>query len=231
MNHDQNYLHGDRFSFLVMSGVAWSQSADTPSKIEGSWEKVACPFDSTKALLPVTCGRLKVPENYDEPGRSIELAFMVVKAAQNIDAESPVIFLNGGPGGTSLVFAERLVTVPEIRETVVDRDWLFFDQRGAGRSSPALYCPPEENWFDSVKVCRDQLLKQGIDLSQYNSVRSASDMETLRKALGVKQWNLWGVSYGTRLAFTMARYYPSSVRSIVHDGPDLPEDQEVVGRL
>ncbi len=33
---------------------------------------------------------------------------------------------------------------------------------------------------------------------------------------------------GPDWAFTMARYYPSSVRSIVHDGPDLPEDQEVV---
>src|SRR5687768_14916303 len=37
--------------------------AATPSQVEGSWEKVACPFDSRKALLPVTCGRLKVPEN------------------------------------------------------------------------------------------------------------------------------------------------------------------------
>ena len=90
-----------------------------------SWTKVACPFDSTKALLPVTCGRLTVPENYDHLGRSIEIAVMIVNPAKNIDPEHPVIFLNGGPGGTSLVFAERLVTTPAIRETVVDRDWVF----------------------------------------------------------------------------------------------------------
>ncbi len=53
-------------------------------------------------------------------------------------------------------------------------------------------------------------------------------MEALRKVLGIKQWNLWGTSYGSRLAFTMARYYPSSVRSIIHDGADLPEAQEMV---
>ena len=35
----------------------------------------------------------------------------------------------------------------------------------------------------------------------------------------------------TRLALTVARYFPSSVRSIVHDGPYLPEDQEVVEDL
>jgi pimeloyl-ACP methyl ester carboxylesterase len=108
---------------------------------------------------------------------------------------------------------------------------VFFEQRGSGRSTPALFCPDRENYFEGIKASRDEFIKQGVDLSQYNSARSASDMEALRKALGAKQWNLWGASYGSRLAFTMARYYPGSVRSIVHDGPDLPEDQEVVDDL
>jgi|GEM_PF-1367899 len=215
-------------SVVAFEGMALK--AATPTQVEGSWEKVACPFDSRKALLPVTCGRLKVPENYEDPkGRAIEIAVMIVSPPSKVDPENPVIFLNGGPGGTSLVFAERLVTTPGIRKTVVDRDWVFFDQRGAGRSIPALYCPPGD--LNGLKACRDQFIKQGVDLSQYNSARSASDMEALRKALGVKQWNLWGASYGSRLALTMARYYPSSVRSIVHDGPDLPEDQEIVEDL
>jgi len=175
------------------------------------------------------CGRLKVPENYDDPkGRTIEIAFMVVKAQKNIDPEHPVLFLNGGPGQTSLYFAETLVTNSLIYDVVVDRDWVFFDQRGTGRSTPRLYCPDEkDNPFD-LKKCRDDLIKQGIDLSQYNSARIATDMEELRKALGVNQWNLWGISYGSRLALTMARYFPSSVHSIVHDGPGLPEGQERV---
>src|SRR5438105_3493823 len=209
---------------------AGALKAATPSQVAGSLEKVACPFDSSKALLPVTCGRLKVPENYDDPkGRSIEIAFMVVNAPQNIDPDNPVIYMSGGPGGPSLVYAEMLVTIPQIHEVVVDRDWVFFDQRGAGRSTPALYCPGgEKDYLKRVKACRDMLIKQGVDLSQYNSARSASDMEALRKTLGVKQWNLWGTSYGSRLAFTMARYYPSSVRSIIHDSAELPEDQEMV---
>src|SRR5438034_11691553 len=94
--------------------------AATPSQVEGSWEKVACPFDSRKALLPVTCGRLKVPENYDHPGKVIEIAFMVVKARKNIDPENPVIYISGGPGAPSLVYAEMLVTTPHIHEVVVD---------------------------------------------------------------------------------------------------------------
>src|SRR4029434_10624656 len=101
-----------------------SAKAAATSRVETSWEKVACPFDSSKALLPITCGRLKVPENYDDPtGRSIEIAFMVVKARENIDTKTPVLFLNGGPGQTSLYFAETLVTNPLIHDVVVDRDW------------------------------------------------------------------------------------------------------------
>ena len=219
-------------SMLAFGSIA--SSAPPPAQVEGSWEKkIACPFDSSEALLPVTCGRLKVPENYDRPeGRAIEVAFMVVSPQRKIDPEHPVIFLSGGPGSPSLVHAERLVTTPGIRETVVDRDWVFFDQRGGGRSVPALYCPPgEEDWFEQVKACRDKFVKEGVDLSQYNSARIASDIEALREVLGVQQWNLWADSYGTRLALTVARYYPSSVRSIVHDGAYLPEDQEVVEDL
>jgi len=197
-------------------------------QVGGSWEKVPCPFDSSKSLLPVTCGRLKVPENYQDPkGRSIEIAFMVVKAQKNVDPENPLIYLNGGPGGTSLIDAEMLVTRPGVHQIVVDRDWVFLDQRGTGRSTPALYCAQTD--LNGLKACRDKFIKEGVDLSQYNSVQIANDIEALRKALGVKRWNVWGSSYGSRLAFTMAHYYPASVRSIIHEAPDLPEDQELVG--
>jgi pimeloyl-ACP methyl ester carboxylesterase len=200
--------------------------AAEPPRIEGSVEKVPCPFDATKSLLPVDCGHLKVPENYDAPGRTIEVAYMIVRAPGNRDPEHPVIFLSGGPGSPSLVHVETLVTTPAIRDVVAGRDWVFFDQRGGGRSVPQLYCPPGDDWFQRLKDCRDGLIKQGVDLSQYNSKRISADMEALRKALGVTQWNVWGASYGARLAFTVARYYPSSVRALLVDGPYLPEDQE-----
>ena len=216
--------------FLAVFGAAGLNAAEPP-RIEGLIEKGACPFDAGKALLPVECGRLKVPENYDSPGRTIEVAFMIVHPRDNRDPGNPVIFLSGGPGSPSLVHVETLVTLPAITEIVVDRDWVFFDQRGGGRSVPQLFCQPEEDWFKRVNTCRDQLIKQGVDLSQYNSARIASDMEALAKALGVKQWNVWGASYGSRLAMTVARYYPSRVRTLVLDAPYLPEDQELVEDL
>lgn len=152
---------------------------------------------------------------------------MVVKAERKVD-DNAVIFLNGGPGSTSLWHSERLVANPAIREIVVDRDWVFFDQRGGGRSNPALYCPPDPDYHRQITSCRDTYIKQGVNLSMYNSRQISHDMEALREALGVRQWNVWGASYGARLAFTMARYHPSSVRTLLVDGPYLPEDQEVV---
>jgi pimeloyl-ACP methyl ester carboxylesterase len=217
--------------FLAQPNVFFGQTPQTNTS-PSSWEKVDCPFDTKKALLPVTCGRLKVPENYDDPkSRLIEVAFMIISPEKKIDPDSAVIFLSGGPGSPALVHVETLVTTPAIREVVVDRDWVFFDQRGGGRSVPAFRCGEEEDWFQRVKNCRDQFVKQGVDLSQYNSARIARDMEELRKVLGVKQWNVWGASYGARLAFTFTRYYPTSTRTLLVDGPYMPEEQEVVSDL
>lgn len=120
------------------------------------------------------------------------------------------------------------MTHPHIRDVVVDRDWIFFDQRGSGRSTPSLMCEPDDDWFKQVKTCRDRFIAQGVDLSQYNSARIASDMEALRKALGVPQWNLWGISYGARLAVVSARLFPASVRSIILDAAGVPEGTELV---
>ena len=218
---------------LVLGSItASSQSiappAASPAQGSGSWE-VPCPFDSSTALLPVTCGRLKVPENPGNPaGRVVEIAFMLVKAPRSTDQHGPVVFLNGGPGQNSLFYAEQLVTHPHIRDVVVDRDWVFFDQRGTGRSTPSLYCAPHADWATEVRACRDRLVAEGIDLSQYNSVRITGDLEALRMALGLTHWNLWGISYGARLAVMSARTYPASVRAIILDAGGVPEGQELI---
>ena len=46
----------------MLARSATPAPAASAARDAGSWV-VPCPFDSTKALLPVTCGRLKVPEN------------------------------------------------------------------------------------------------------------------------------------------------------------------------
>ena len=113
------------------------------------------------------------------------------------------------------------------------RDFIFFDQRGTGYSLPRLDCPERnaltptllsgtlsddqqfQTIVDAFHQCRDRLKAQGIDLSAYNSAASAADLNDLRLALGYEQLNLYGNSYGTRLALTVMRDYPGAVRSVV----------------
>jgi pimeloyl-ACP methyl ester carboxylesterase len=120
------------------------------------------------------------------------------------------------------------------------------DQRGVGRSRPRVDCrglrvlearllqrelPPEEEdrlWLDAVASCRDRLLRRGIDFSIFGSSQSAGDIDDLRRALGVEEWNIYGISYGTRLALTVARDHAEGVRSLVLDSVYPPEAQSLL---
>ena len=53
----------------------------------------------------------------------------------------------------------------------------------------------------------------------------ADDFESVRRALNIARWNLYGESYGTDVAMTLAALHPAAVRSMVLDSiypPDAP---------
>ncbi len=78
----------------------------------------------------------------------------------------------------------------------------------------------------AVRGCRNKMLEKGVDLSVYNSAASAQDVKDLTHALGYKKVNLFGVSYGTRLALTIMRDIPDIVRSVILDSA-LPPNVRV----
>src|SRR5690606_12963773 len=120
-------------------------------------------------------------------------------------------------------------------EALVNRDLIVFDQRGMGLSQPSLDCPevaaavytllgqvqPPEVRREAAEAahttCYQRLTGAGIHLTQYNSAETAADINDLRLALGYDQVNLYGVSYGSRLALTAMRDYPHAVRSATLD--------------
>src|SRR3972149_6467901 len=108
--------------------------------------------------------------------------------------------------------------------------------RASGHSRPHLHCPaPEEMYkgtlnddltleesrakgLEAVTRCRDRLVgSEGVNLPSYRSAESAADVNDLRLALEYEQWNIYGVSYGTRLGLTVMRDFPQGVRSVVLD--------------
>ncbi len=188
------------------------------------------------------CGWLTVPEDRQDPGNGREVQLHVVRFASTAaDAPAdPVIYLDGGPGGSTLdplqfSFGQRWEPLLD------DRDLIMFDQRGVGLSLPSLDCPEERKYSLSVldqdldseraqaaelaviSQCHDRLVAEGIDLAQYNSQENAADVADLRVALGIDEWNLLGISYGTRLAETIMRDHPEGVRSVILDSTYTPD--------
>lgn len=176
----------------------------------------------------VRCGFLSVPESRTRNSeRELELAVMILKARSDIPLADPILFLQGGPGGAALSTIEMWQDLPW-RDS---RDIILLDQRGTGYSLPNLKCPEIYQEFDialGVTSCRNRLLREGHDLRAFNSVEDAADVADLRTALGIESFNLYGVSYGTRLALTVMRDHPGAIRSVVLDSTYPPQVNRLV---
>jgi pimeloyl-ACP methyl ester carboxylesterase len=178
-----------------------------------------CPFKviggevEGKTLI---CGTLYALENRQDPRSPvIEMIVVILKAKSETPDPDPVLYLEGGPGGSSLAYYDIWLNA-RLRET---RDIILFDQRGTGYSFPTLNCD-EYFYGDGVETreCRDRLEAEDIDLTMYRSAQAAQDVGDLITALQLDQVNLFGVSYGTRLALTVMRDRPERVRSVILDG-------------
>ncbi|MGB1285629.1 MAG: alpha/beta hydrolase [Aggregatilineales bacterium] len=188
----------------------------------------------------VDCGWLRVPEDRTNPdSRMIEIAVMKIHSTSDNPAPDPVIYLSGGPGGNVLSFAGVIVQgffAPFLEH----RDIILFDQRGTGQSKPSLACdninaaaveilsreqdPGTISALDAyLPECHQQLLDKDINPAMYNSATSAQDVQDLRRTLGYDEWNLLGISYGTRLALTILRDDDSGIRSVILDSVYPPE--------
>ncbi len=197
------------------------------------FETSACPF-AVPSDLSITCGYLTVPEDRSQAdSRAIQLAVAIVSANSATPYSDPVVYLSGGPGSGALVNA---VTFARGWSGFLhNRDFVVLDQRGTGFSQPALDCPELVQLADDIlgmeitraeKVhmeldtalrCRDTLVQEGVQVAGYHSAASAADLHDLRVALGYAQWNLFGISYGTRLALTAMRDYPEDIRTAILD--------------
>src|SRR6185436_10045578 len=177
---------------------------------------------------------------------TVDLAVVIVKSDSATPAADPLVFLQGGPGGGGTDFTAALTRMPggPLDAVLAKRDVLSIDQRGVGRSVPLLDCPeanmpgmggmggmggmmPPGMVVDinatPLGKCRARLIGMGIDLNQYTTAAAADDVDDVRKALGYKQWNLLGGSYGTRLALEVVRRHPEGVRTLLLDSVAPPD--------
>jgi pimeloyl-ACP methyl ester carboxylesterase len=180
------------------------------------------------------CGWLTVPAQHSDPaGPTIQLGVVILRASGSEPAADPLVMAQGGPGGSTIDSYASLMQDSILRR---DRDIVLFDQRGTTHTMPALECAElnqltldtaEQNLSDeeeerlslkAVQACRDRLTKAGANLSAFDSVENAADVNALREALGYDKINFYGVSYGTLLGQHLMRDFPETLRSIILDG-------------
>ncbi len=82
---------------------------------------------------------------------------------------------------------------------------------------------PHATSLQVLRACHDRLVQQGIDLNDYTTIQNAGDVHDLVRALGYHQVNLYGISYGTRLALTVMRLFPADIRSVVLNSTSPPQ--------
>lgn len=177
------------------------------------------------------CGTLDVPENRAAPGgRKISLNLAVVRSDAAVAQSDMVVMLAGGPGqAATRDFADTSWYAGLLKHHNV----LLLDQRGTGKSHP-LDCSKVEKALkkeapaavamDPARIRRNVTdclaeVKQSADPRFYTTTDAVADLEAVRQALGAPEFDLIGVSYGTRMAQQYLAQHPYAVRSVVLDSP------------
>jgi len=178
--------------------------------------------------IKARCGSLVRPldPSGEEPGE-IELRVAVVPALNLTPEPDPLVPIAGGPGQGSVQFYTSYSwAFEDVRR---NRDILLIDQRGTGESA-TMDCEFDDDLVEgdySVELtveytgrCLEQLPH---DPRFFTTSVAVTDIEAVREALNYPSLNLYGVSYGTRVAQHFARRYPDSTRTVVIDGVVPPQ--------
>lgn len=207
--------------FLLLAPPFGAQAAESELLLE------PCRLEHPARMLavPAECGKVVVPEDPRKPdGRKIELFVARVPAISLNKAKDPLFLIAGGPGTSAVdLYTSSAAPFDRVRR---NRDIILLDQRGTGRSH-RLDCHYDNQdlltSFSDVDIgpanikCRDDLSKDS-DLRQYTTSVAIGDLDHVRQLLGYSRINLYGGSYGTRVAQHYARRFPKSTRTVILDG-------------
>jgi len=197
------------------------------------------------------CGWLIVPENWEHPdAQRLKLPVVIYRALNPDPTLVPIIYLSGGPGIAAL--GKNGGSIRGHRSwadhSFPGRTLIVFDQRGTGLGSAKLECRNGDGpmvWYPVSKnpekfgnipsrvhaayaACAERYLAEGRQLSAFNTLQSATDVEALRRALKLKSIVLFGISYGTRLALTVMKHYPQNIKAAILDSVWPPKADSTV---
>jgi pimeloyl-ACP methyl ester carboxylesterase len=216
---------------LVLGLVAcgWASASDGP--VPASLPLAPCQIHDLAgiAVYSAECTDLAVPENPANPGgRQIKLRVARVPAINRRKDPDPLFLLAGGPGmAATTLYGNAAGAFARIHR---NRDIILVDQRGTGSSNPLtcemddekLLTASDDELSSLTQRCL-QSLSSRADVAYYTTSIAVQDLERVRKALGYQRINLYGGSYGTRVAEHYMRKFPQQTRAVILDGIIAPE--------
>ncbi|MEM9171704.1 MAG: alpha/beta hydrolase [Pseudomonadota bacterium] len=207
---------------IALAAVDWHTPA-TASELT----LTPCRIDAGNAIptAKALCGEFEVAEDPARPdGKTIVLSVAMVPALSVAPEPDPIVFLAGGPGQSAI--ESYLGVRGAFAKAQQDRPILLVDQRGTGASNK-LSCDSildEEDMTESMDLTQVKgMIKECLEVLPgdprfYTTSVAVQDLDAVRVALGIEQLNLWGGSYGTRVALHYLRRYPEHTRSVIIDG-------------
>lgn len=212
---------------LLFASIAAAQSGP-----EATLELSDCRISASPGMpgIAARCGTLVRPLNpADESQGNIELSVAVVPALSLEPATDPLVPVAGGPGQSTISFyAGWAAAFERVRQK---RDIVLVDQRGTGDSA-AMVCDVDDDVVDgkyseaeTLRLTEQCLERLPHDARFFTTSVAVTDLEAIRVALGYSAFNMYGISYGSRVAQHYARRYPETTRTVIIDGvvpPQLP---------
>jgi pimeloyl-ACP methyl ester carboxylesterase len=185
------------------------------------------------------CATARVPLDYRHPlGAAISIAVVRHRATDPAHRLGTMFYNGGGPNPQIQSFVAGFSqAVPPV--LAADYDWVTFDPRGFGASTP-VRCfatraaetslvgslPPfpvgaaqDAAWEQAWARFDAQCARRGGPLLDHDTTADvARDMDLLRQAVGAPVLNYVGESYGTLLGATYANLFPARVGHMALDG-------------
>lgn len=189
------------------------------------------------------CGSYLVPRNWRNPADGLfRLSVRRLPALGQPGRVIGSLFVNpGGPGGSGTEFLGALTNFTALRRRFNIVAW---DPRGVPPTTPTMTDCPEQpgsndqrpaiGSFDWTGVARLRMsptaasnqacLRVNRLLTPFVGTNDVvQDLDALRAAVGDRQLNYLGYSYGTTIGRTYALRYPNRVRVLLLDGVTAPE--------
>jgi pimeloyl-ACP methyl ester carboxylesterase len=190
------------FSVLLILVIAMMSACERThhgtQQAYASWLS-ACPDFSKTGKASVEknaqCGFFSVKENPQDPNsKTIPLNVLLLPAVNPAPEKDPLFVIAGGPGQSAVTVAESLHSIfSDVRK---NRDIVFVDQRGTGKSNP-LDCELETEASQQLLEVEQEAFTQKAITKCIDSIKEVSifyttpyavaDLDAVRAALGYEK--------------------------------------------